>query len=579
MKTFRKKLSLWRLGLGLFVGSLPTFAVRPVFGAEHISLSYGVFQQSISIGALESYAATGKPNGAFMAFAHFSKPDQLMQLRQILTARVPLDSDKFRQFLHTAIGEQFVRDLAGLIQSNEPQLSISTLRSALIRASTEPGGLTLLNVLRQFPGDSVEIDLARSLKLIAAWQTLMNQTSQAIAQVDQKAKLEAATNPLPSPLPSLDLQYQGSFTWEHQTLTLTDRTRNRTIPVDLYLPLAQTPRPIIVISHGYGTDRNSLAYLAQHLASYGFVTAIPEHRGSNWQQIRAWLTGETEALTPAREFIDRPLDVSYVLDELERLSQPKQRLQGRLNLQQVGVIGQSFGGYTTLALAGATPRFEQHGTYCLDWQDSFNLSLMLQCEAQTLPQLITDRADPTDLADSRVKAAIAISPVGSQIFGQASLSQIKIPVLMIAGSADRIAPVLSEQIKPFTWLTTSHKYLALIHEGTHFSSIAPAANSEVVPLWGSDPASARRYVSALSTAFLQTYVADQPHYRPYLSAAYAATIGQDPLSVSLVRSLSAASFTPVSHRFPLTGSLIILGAGTQALGFVYFLKTRNRSVS
>jgi len=40
------------------------------------------------------------------------------------------------------------------------------------------------------------------------------------------------------------------------------------------------------------------------------------------------------------EFINRPLDVKYLLDELERRdkSDPFQ-----LNLQQVGVIGQSLG--------------------------------------------------------------------------------------------------------------------------------------------------------------------------------------------------------------------------------------------
>ncbi len=53
---------------------------------------------------------------------------------------------------------------------------------------------------------------------------------------------------------------------------------------DIYLPVAQTPRQIIVISHGLGSDRTSFAYLAEHLASYGFVVAVPEHPGSNSKQ-------------------------------------------------------------------------------------------------------------------------------------------------------------------------------------------------------------------------------------------------------------------------------------------------------
>jgi len=54
------------------------------------------------------------------------------------------------------------------------------------------------------------------------------------------------------------------------------------------------------------------------LSSYwaGFCGfAVPEHPGSNAQQDRYWLVEPTEE---ANEFINRPLDVKYLLDELER---------------------------------------------------------------------------------------------------------------------------------------------------------------------------------------------------------------------------------------------------------------------
>ena len=95
---------------------------------------------------------------------------------------------------------------------------------------------------------------------------------------------------------------------------MSDRTRDRTFPVDLYLPLDQRLHPVIVISHGLGADRTTLAYLAQHLASYGFVVALPEHPGSDWKEFQAFLEGQSDQLVPTREFLDRPLDVSYLLD-------------------------------------------------------------------------------------------------------------------------------------------------------------------------------------------------------------------------------------------------------------------------
>jgi predicted dienelactone hydrolase len=107
--------------------------------------------------------------------------------------------------------------------------------------------------------------------------------------------------------------------------------------------------PVIVISHGLGSDRTSFEYLAQHLASYGFAVAVPEHPGSSAEQLRSLLAGRAKTVAEPNEFINRPLDIKYLLNQLARLDASNSSFQ--LNLQQVGVIGQSFGGYTALALA------------------------------------------------------------------------------------------------------------------------------------------------------------------------------------------------------------------------------------
>ncbi|MFL9449630.1 alpha/beta hydrolase family protein [Tolypothrix bouteillei VB521301_2] len=109
-----------------------------------------------------------------------------------------------------------------------------------------------------------------------------------------------------------------------------------------------------------------------------------------------------------------------------------------------------------------------------------------------------------NLFDPRVKAVIAINPVDSIIMGQDSLSQIKIPVMIVSSSADTIAPALLEQIQPFSWLTTPNKYLVLINGGTHFSAIAESPNA-AIPLptrvTGPSPVLARGYVQALVFLF------------------------------------------------------------------------------
>ena len=290
---------------------------------------------------------------------------------------------------------------------------------------------------------------------------------------------------------------------------------------------------------------------------YGFAVAVPEHPGSNSEQLRSLLAGRSDEVTQPREFIDRPLDVKYLLDELERLDASNPNLQ--LNLQQVGVIGQSFGGYTVLALAGASLNFEQLQKDCKALENSLDVSLLLQCRALELPRT------QYNLRDERVKAAIAINPITRSIFGKDGMSDIQIPVTLVSSSADKIAPALPEQIQPFTWLNNPEKYLVLLEGGTHFSTLGQT-NPETQPLAipsqviGPNPAIARRYLDALSVAFFKTYIAGEPQYRPYLSANYARSISQASLGLSLVRSLS--EFLPLpqaSQLSPKTNSVSKIG--------------------
>ena len=189
-------------------------------------------------------------------------------------------------------------------------------------------------------------------------------------------------------------------------------------------------------------------------------------------------------------------------------------------------------------MAGASLNFEQLEEDCGELDAFLNVSLLLQCRATELPQMQYNLRDP------RVKAAIAINPVTSSIFGRDGLSQIPIPVMLVSSSGDRVAPALPEQIQPFSWLTTSQKYLVLLEGGTHFSAIAKSdfnpdpiqIPSEII---GSNTETelARGYLKTLSAAFLTTYVEDSPEFRPYLSSKYVKTISQSTLPLQFVQSL------------------------------------------
>jgi predicted dienelactone hydrolase len=544
--------------LVLGIGLIPlTLTARPALAAERIYFSYGPFERSISFQSLETYAREGKIEGDLAAYTQYATPEQIAQLREILSVRAKVSSLAVSQFLYTDQGETILKQLGDLIQTEAHVSGFYALRAALILAADdEEEGITPLNVLRKFPTSGLRIEVDRTLAVVGRLEQLINDTNAATTAVTAEAAAEAAAAPVNLAYLQ-DLRQPGSNTFQKTTITLKDDQRNRVFEADVYLPMA--PRsapalsnvPLIVISHGLGSDRTAYSYLAQQLASYGFAVALPEHPGSNADQLQALLGGRANQVSEPSEFIDRPLDVKFLLDELDRLSRSDPQFRNRINLQQVGVIGQSYGGYTAMALAGARINPDQLRQDCPPDQ-TFNLSFLLQCRALDLQPPLPN------LRDDRVKAILAINPINSSVLGQESISRITIPAMIVGGNADTVAPVLPEQIRPFTWLGSVDRYLMLIRGSTHFSTIGPTANGSVVTIpaevIGPDPAVARRYMNAVSVAFFKTHLNNQLTYRQYLSAAYANTISQSILPLELVRSFTGQQLADSLENPPASPS-------------------------
>jgi predicted dienelactone hydrolase len=541
------RLGMALLNLGLLCA--PIIVPSPVQGAQEIYISYGPLEVSLPIASLELYAIEGKVDQELSFYAGYLTPQQLVQLRKILVTRVDVTPVAIAQFLYSTQGEIILNRIGEIIQTKARQPGFYAIRASLIKAAARPEGLTLLNILREFPTYGIRVDSQRGFQVIESLSNLVRQTGVAINAVEQQASQEITTQTPPqastllsSPMQSrfsrlADLRQPGQVGYVKQSLTLNDLRRSRTFPVDLYLPNSNGLAPVIIISHGLGSDRQTFSYLATHLASYGFAVAVPEHPGSNAQQIQALVNGLANQVTTPTELADRPLDIKFMLDELKR------EFGSRLNLQQVGILGQSLGGYTSLALVGAKINYQQLEKDCTPSNDSLNLSLLVQCRALEQPF-------NSELQDARIKGAIAINPIGSSIFGQAQFGQIKTPLMLVSGSDDTVAPALPEQIQPFTWLKTPNKYLALIKGGTHFSTLVDTTGAIPIPpsAIGPFPEVARDYMKALSVAFFKTYIANDSSYQAYLNAAYAQFISRNTLPLKLIQSLTEAQLQQANQN-------------------------------
>lgn len=518
----------------------------PSIAADQIAFDYPPFGEfTLATESLETFAREGRITKDFAFYAQRATPQQLAQLRELLQQKFKLTPTLVSQFSYSPLGEKVVQRLGELIQTDTRKNGFYAIRGALILAAADPQGLTVVNVLRRFPSKSVRINFTEGLQVVSSLTGLLKRRDAIVSFIQREANAEASAGNIDfSKQP--DLRSPGNFRFSKISLQLKDQTRDRRLPVDLYLPTpplspSSTPFPLIVISHGVASDRFAFVYVAQHLASYGFAVAVLEHPGSNAERFQRYFSGLAGPPEPA-ELINRPLDVKFVLNELQRLEKSNPQMQGKLNFQQVGAFGHSYGGYTVFTLAGAKINFEQIRRDC-NPNKSLNLSVFLQCRANELK--------PTNYAlkDDRIKAVFAVNPFLSSIFNQTGVSQIKLPLMVVAGSQDIVTPAVPEQILPFTWLGSKNKYLAVIENGTHFTALAePTPENDVLPvppaLLGPDRSNAHSYLNALSVAFFETYLLNRPEYQVYLQPAYAKYISKAPLNLSLLQSLRAEQLTP-----------------------------------
>jgi dienelactone hydrolase len=155
--------------------------------------------------------------------------------------------------------------------------------------------------------------------------------------------------PTTKPTPTTRTPTEGRpfpFTVRHETFV--DKSRptsspgnpayspDRTLPTDLYVPTASTPRPLIMFSHGYHGAPRKFTQLFSAWAAAGYLVAAP----------RFPLTSDRGApYDSVGDIANQPADISFVLTEL--LHGP---LRSRIDASHIGAAGLSLGGGTTYNL-------------------------------------------------------------------------------------------------------------------------------------------------------------------------------------------------------------------------------------
>ncbi|MGY0558524.1 MULTISPECIES: alpha/beta hydrolase family protein [unclassified Lysobacter] len=195
-------------------------------------------------------------------------------------------------------------------------------------------------------------------------------------------------------------------------------------------------KPLVVISHGNGGSNLGHHDLASYLAGHGFIVATLEHPKDNFH--------DQSGVGTSSVLVGRPIQIAALITVL--LEDP--RWGQLIDTDRIGVAGFSAGGYTSLLMVGAVPRFERFISYCnrhptdraiCDAAD--RIKAKTASKSRTIADFMQTQQNDLkrwgDTKDPRVKAAFVMAPL-SLIFDNSGIAAIDRPVFLYYAQNDRV---------------------------------------------------------------------------------------------------------------------------------------------
>jgi ABC-2 type transport system ATP-binding protein len=264
------------------------------------------------------------------------------------------------------------------------------------------------------------------------------------------------------------------YTTHDERLTVGDVT----LDTRLYVPKSPGPHPAVLLAHGFGGTKESVASDAKDLADRGYAVLTWTARGFGLSTGQIWLDSPDHEVRDAQGLIDwlakRP-DI-----QLDKEGDPR-----------VGVVGGSYGGALALLLAGQDPRVDAivpmitwndlgqslfpGGVFKRSWAGLFFSAGMsrfagnAQCGrwAKEVCDTYLRVAESGKLDDAARTVLADRSPARI-------LSNIKAPTLLIQGEADSLFP-LSEADANARGITNATVRVAW-YTGGHDGGLGPTSD-------------------------------------------------------------------------------------------------------
>ena len=213
-------------------------------------------------------------------------------------------------------------------------------------------------------------------------------------------------------------------------------------------PISAEKFPLVVMSHGYGGWAEHFSFLGEHIASHGYVVASINHADAPPEGAVSFLVSFGNVLQ------NRALDQHQIIAAIRSAAADSQAVgyAKAIDAQKVGLIGYSMGGYGAFRTAGAPYDYEGEGLG------------NLPKDAKTAMQAGLSQS-------ANIQAMVALAPWGgapdNRSWTARALSEIEVPVLMIAGNQDDVVDFNAGVRWMFDNTTGADRQLLVYREARH----------------------------------------------------------------------------------------------------------------
>ncbi len=145
-----------------------------VNAAEKIVLKYRIFEASISVSELATFAETGELSPALQTYLTLAGRDP-QELRTALTEKVNVSPQLLDRVLNSLPGEILLDQVGQVIHTPAGRADRQALRAAIVLSATPDSNLTLLEIMQNYPTSEVQVEGDRLVQVYNQLSTLINQ--------------------------------------------------------------------------------------------------------------------------------------------------------------------------------------------------------------------------------------------------------------------------------------------------------------------------------------------------------------------------------------------------------------------